>query len=898
MQDWATEGGIGNCGKLKTGDIITLLDYRDNTSYKVKKLPDGRCWMVENLTLGSKGGVELTNADTNMPEGSTATGTAPSSGKYYLPPAGYQGNINSSSTKTNTSTVANFSNSNDNQAKLVYKAKGSTDNITASPVPENTVYYNFYTATLGYSYYSSGGTTSPRDICPKGWKLPTGGSGSNFTTLYGILGNWETLTGDYTINNNANFSFAGFITTGSTPDYVGTVGVQWSSTSTYNGSSSAYALSRHIGGNVDPQNSYYKYYGNPVRCVTISSASDYMQNFDSSDLSQNESTILVDNRDGHEYSVKKLPDGKVWMTQNLTLGSPGATEGQRTLTAEKTNIDEGKTFYLPPAGKQGGLTSTTAAYFSDSDDRSPKTYYRSKSGDIVNDSDTMYYNYYTATLGYSYYRDTRKYEPSSLNDICPKGWRLPYAADTNGIVTGDKNDFAYLASQYGPLSGTASSYEYYSDNSNVLNGMYIAAASPMNSNAGFSYSGYANGTGPSYTGTYGMYWTSSTSFDSTNVSYSLFFSSSRVYPQYFSGLNISSVKFIGAAVRCIANTGNYIINYDPNGGIGEMPQSISSDTLTNGKVTLRKNQFTNNNLSFVGWSTNPSATTATYPDETTVYNLGSAGDIVTLYAIWSEPEQMQNWNGCSSLPEGQITALQDSRDNTVYAIKKFSDGSCWMIDNLILGHDKGYALTNELTNIQDSDTETYYLPPAGYQGSINSASTVDSTVAVKFCYSSNCGGDAIAKLHYVPSSNTGYYNFYTATLGKSYYNLNGTISGYLEKDICPKGWQIPTGYTSGSKSWSYFYSTLNNSTPSSMFSNSFRRTGYYYSQESHDSNGTHFSTSLYNTTEGYWWSSTVRNQNTSDTSFGFNLTLNQDSSFNAGAVSDKYKGIAVRCVAK
>ncbi len=54
---------------------------------------------------------------------------------------------------------------------------------------------------------------------------------------------------------------------------------------------------------------------------------------------------------------------------------------------------------------------------------------------------------------------------------------------------------------------------------------------------------------------------------------------------------------------------------------------------------------------------------------------------------------MQGWDDCASLvtPTGtnftQGPILTDIRDNKQYEIRKFSDGKCWMVDNLMYGGD-------------------------------------------------------------------------------------------------------------------------------------------------------------------------------------------------------------------
>ena len=79
-----------------------------------------------------------------------------------------------------------------------------------------------------------------------------------------------------------------------------------------------------------------------------------------------------------------------------------------------------------------------------------------------------------------------------------------------------------------------------------------------------------------------------------------------------------------------ANT--YTVNYNANGGTGTT--ASSSHTYGVAKA-LTSNGFSRTGYTFLGWSTSPSATTATYTNGQSVSNLSSTnGATVTLYAVW------------------------------------------------------------------------------------------------------------------------------------------------------------------------------------------------------------------------------------------------------------------------
>lgn len=76
----------------------------------------------------------------------------------------------------------------------------------------------------------------------------------------------------------------------------------------------------------------------------------------------------------------------------------------------------------------------------------------------------------------------------------------------------------------------------------------------------------------------------------------------------------------------------YKVRYDSNGGSGVM---ADSDHTYGVSSNLRTNTFTKTGATFLGWSKDPSATTATYKDGAGISTLNSTnGGITILYAVW------------------------------------------------------------------------------------------------------------------------------------------------------------------------------------------------------------------------------------------------------------------------
>ena len=74
----------------------------------------------------------------------------------------------------------------------------------------------------------------------------------------------------------------------------------------------------------------------------------------------------------------------------------------------------------------------------------------------------------------------------------------------------------------------------------------------------------------------------------------------------------------------------YEVNYDANGGTGTM---LSSTHNYNEQSTLNSNTFIRNGYTFKGWSTS-SIGSVVYTNKASIKNLTTAGNKITLYAVW------------------------------------------------------------------------------------------------------------------------------------------------------------------------------------------------------------------------------------------------------------------------
>ena len=236
---------------MPIGTVIALKDNRDNEVYTVAKLAEGNCWMTENLRLDNNATINATN--TNRP---SFTALSPSSDSWCTSESCYNQN------KLNTNNIAN----------------------PASPMTGTNVniysygnYYNWYSATAGNGTRSTGqrgAETVSGDLCPAGWHLPYGGSGTGTkggNTSGGFYYLNEQMSGGTSAQASKNwrsfpnnFVYSGYWR-GSSAGDRGYNGCYWSSTASSTGYASGLSL---YSGSVYPgMTNFPKDYGNSVRCV-------------------------------------------------------------------------------------------------------------------------------------------------------------------------------------------------------------------------------------------------------------------------------------------------------------------------------------------------------------------------------------------------------------------------------------------------------------------------------------------------------------------------------------------------------------------------------------------------------------------------------------------------------
>ena len=196
-----------------TTDPLIAYDSRDGQEYTIQRVIDGNCWMLDNLRLGSDTAIKLTPDDTNI------------ASDWWLPASsGVIGVNNKNGWDSNATAKVTTAHSDEiNPDSSLNYGVGSH---------KYGAHYNFCAASGGTVCGDSGLSSATYDICPKGWRMPTGLS-SSFDE-YGNI-NSIAVSNEQDIKAVLSLSLAGDYDDilAPTPDYIhnqGSRGYYWSST--------------------------------------------------------------------------------------------------------------------------------------------------------------------------------------------------------------------------------------------------------------------------------------------------------------------------------------------------------------------------------------------------------------------------------------------------------------------------------------------------------------------------------------------------------------------------------------------------------------------------------------------------------------------------------------------
>ena len=286
-------------GTANLTSVSALTDQRDNNTYAIARLADGKCWMIENLRLEADNTrtaekqalVQGYGASANYgnfggladAENANFSNSTTANSLYYSGTQSGDATINIGTTDNPAYRMPRYNNINTST-----RVSNPTDNSGNMYSYGN--YYTWHAAIADLTYNGTNNqSTTGTSLCPAGWRLPKGGNKSNeanneFWSLVvdGINGgtkpaNYDSQTYPYYTGTPEgsdasnklraypnNFLSSGYFST-SSAFYRGSSGYYWSSTAYSNnrsyrlflGSSSVYPGTDGIS----------KYYGYSIRCT-------------------------------------------------------------------------------------------------------------------------------------------------------------------------------------------------------------------------------------------------------------------------------------------------------------------------------------------------------------------------------------------------------------------------------------------------------------------------------------------------------------------------------------------------------------------------------------------------------------------------------------------------------
>ena len=336
-----------NCANLShVGDTKYLYDTRDNEVYLIGKLKDNKCWVLDNLRLDLGDSTVLANT--------TADNTnASATSLNYMKNGG-----GTTSDKYPTAKINNIAWTSSSQGyysipMTVSSGSGWNKDATVTSYGSGSgkigVYYNFCAASAGSYCYGNGtssGTSSgnaTEDICPAGWRMPTGDSSGEYQALAtAVTGSTAyQLSGDDAISYKTALSapLSGWFMYGKA-ESQDSLGRFWSSTRR-NGSNYNMQILFFTSSNVNPQNYDYRNYGQSVRCLLMSTNA-YTINYDKnttdtvSNMPSNQSALIQNDN----FANFTLPTGNIPSRSGYVFAGWGTSSDQ----AEPTYKYENGTF--------------------------------------------------------------------------------------------------------------------------------------------------------------------------------------------------------------------------------------------------------------------------------------------------------------------------------------------------------------------------------------------------------------------------------------------------------------------------------------------------------------------------------------------------------------------------
>ena len=359
-------------------------------------------------------------------------------------------------------------------------------------------------------------------------------------------------------------------------------------------------------------------------------------------------------------------------------------------------------------------------------------------------------------------------------------------------------------------------------------------------------------------------------------------------PVTFAGTGVSSVTFeaTGYPTRTVSTSGStanltagvqYTVTASFTSGYEFVSWALNNASYgTLGSTTTNPTTFTPN--------ANSASAEITITGQKPIVTIASGGN---MQDVSSKAD-----GGCpSTLTTGTAYELTDPRDGSVYKVARLADGNCWMLDNLALDiasltkaqlYGSG-TTAGKLTNA--SETTLGYLKSGGGSSPYTATAVANATSDIdKYdvpqinkasinTVPSNAPADSLG------SNKVGiYYNYCAATAG-SYCYSSSSSSGNASEDVCPYGWRMPTGGSSGE--YKDLYTAYSSNATNFKKALSTPLSGYFYESSAYSQGS-----------GGYFWSS-----NRNDNTYTY-LLIVASSSVYPSNFNDRSAGYAVRCLLK
>ena len=228
-------------GTANLTSVSALTDQRDNQTYAIAKLADGKCWMIENLRLESENTRTTEKRALAQGYGSSATygnfggladaefdnfaDSIAANSLYYMGTQSGTASINIGTTDLPYYRMPRYNNSNTQSRAINPSSNGFNYNMTGGMYSYGN-YYTWHAIIADLTYNGTNNSSSANtSLCPTGWHLPTGGGITDTVNVaenpstwrdfynlgYAIMG---TTANDYyppmTQNSNGHNAFRAF----------------------------------------------------------------------------------------------------------------------------------------------------------------------------------------------------------------------------------------------------------------------------------------------------------------------------------------------------------------------------------------------------------------------------------------------------------------------------------------------------------------------------------------------------------------------------------------------------------------------------------------------------------------------------------------------------------------